>query len=333
MRVFPLSSFRAVPSLLLGLLATAAARGQAAPGGAPPSVIASVTSVATTLGANGWRYLTCGVHLENRTKKPVALGLDASKSGASDEKGNRYAVLAVRGIGKVAGATADPSFVLAEGKGGDALLEMRWRGERSVEFGVTFDLDLVLREIATLPSGGLRLGPERVVALPGLRDGFAASPAGAPPVSEHTVDAGPFTAKVVRAKAGMTANRRYRTMDLAVRLTNTSDAPLTLGYESGTSSGTDDGGNNWAYGTAGTHDASAVGIGLVTSAAADPQLVLAPGESREVRFTLLHQMARETMGARLAWSVALQAMAVAPSGQVRRLREYSLTFPGLDLGR
>jgi hypothetical protein len=117
-------------------------------------------------------------------------------------------------------------------------------------------------------------------------------------------------------------NRRSHSATLAAQVKNTSDKPLVLAYEGSSSFGVDDQGNRYA-----AYDTGVSGIGIVTSLKADPQLVLAPGESRDVQFIVGRRLGREVAGTQLTYYVALAQLEVLPSNQIRTLRQYSLTFP------
>ncbi|MGC4048078.1 MAG: hypothetical protein QM758_30170 [Armatimonas sp.] len=285
-------------------------------------VSAKVTSVETNLGGNGWHYLATTVHLQNLTKKPLILGVNSSKVSSTDDRGNTYGVILVRGIGQVAGTMVDTKFTLPAEGGGDALIQMRWRGERNTIFGTVFDLKMPVQVIVPLEANQYKLGVEHLLTFTGLKAGLAV-----PLIPTNTVNAGPFTMQITRMTPSITGNRRLQTVTLAARIKNTSDKPLILAYEGTSSFGIDDQGNPFAYGTAGTHDTSISGIGMVAGNSADPQFELAPGEARDVQFTILRRLGRETMGTQLTYYVALAQLEVLPSKQVRTLRQYSLTFP------
>jgi hypothetical protein len=288
----------------------------------------TVTSVETSPGGNGWRYLTASVHLENLTKQPLTLGVEAAKISAIDDRRNTYGTLAVRGPGAVAGTRVDPKFVLPVGGAGDALIEMRWRGAAGAIFGTTFDLTLPVRVITPLEAGQYKLGAEHLLTFTGLIAGHVATPPGAA-LPAKTVNAGPFTVQITRMAPSTAGNGRIHSVVLSARIQNTSDKPITLAYEGTSSFGIDDQGNRYGYGVAGTHDTSVSGIGIVTSINADPQLVLAPGESKDVQFTVWRRVARETAGTMLTYYVALAQLEVLPGNQIRTVRQYSLTFPRL----
>jgi hypothetical protein len=207
---------------------------------------------------------------------------------------------------------------------------MRWRGERDAIFGTTFDLVVPVRLIIPLEGGQHKLDAEHLLTFTGLKAGDVAAAKGSQPLPGNTVNAGPFTVQITRVTTSVAGNRRWHTATLAARVQNTSSKPIILAYESTSSYGIDDQGNRYGYGTAGTHDNSVSGIGVVTSIKADPQFTLAPGESRDVQFTVARPVGRETVGTLLTYYVALSQLEVLPGNQIRQVRQYSLTFPRMQ---
>lgn len=314
-------------ALLLVLLATAfaftpsAARSQVTTAQRENAVLsATVTSVESSLGGNGWHYLTTSVHFQNLSKQPLVLGVEPTKVSSTDDRGNTYEVFAVRGIGEVAGTRVDPKFVLPVDGGGDALFELRWRG--TAIFGTQFDLKLPVRVILPLEAGQYKLGTEHLMTFAGLKSGHLATPKGAQPLPENTVLAGPFTVQITRMTPSKAGNNRIYSATMAARIKNTSTKPLVLAYVGSSSFGVDDQGNRFA-----SYDTSVSGIGIVTSLKADPQLELAPGESRDVQFVIFRRPGRETAGTKLSYYAALVELEVLPGNQIRTVRQYSLAFP------
>ena len=285
----------------------------------PPPYTAAVTSFHTSQGANAIHFATATLHLVNNTKRPLILGCDASKITVTDDQKIQYSGALVRGMGTVAGTTVDPKFVLPPGGSGDALIEVRARIAPTAIRGTMFALDLATREIESLPGNQFRLGAERAWEFTQLKNGAAPASDGKP-----SVDAGPFTASVLRSKVARAG--RWLSLEMTMRLKNTSDKPLTLAYESGF--GVDDQGNRFSYAPG---DRGTSGIGVVSGTKADPQFVLAPGEAKEVRFTAARAPGREVAGTSLIYYVALQSLEVLPSNQIRSTRQFTLTFPGLSL--
>lgn len=290
-----------------------------------PLIRATVTSVETSPGANGWRYLTTTMHLHNRTKNPIVLGVEPSKVSATDDQRNAYGVTLVRGIGEIASTRVDPKFVLPAEGGADVLFEMRWRGDRNAIFGTKFDMTVPARVILPLSGGQYKLDKEYLLTFTGLKSGHVAAPKGSDSLPKNTVNTGPFTVQITRLTPARTARLHTATLDAQIK--NTSDKPLVLAYEASSSYGIDEQGNRYAFGTAGTYDTSVRGIGIASSQKADPQFTLAPGESRDVQFTVLRRVGREIAGTQLTYYVALVQLEVLPSNQIRTVRQFSLTFP------
>jgi hypothetical protein len=287
-----------------------------------PILSATVTSVETDPGANGWRYLTQTIHFHNLTKQSMILGLDPAKVTSTDDRGNAYGTMSVRGIGQIAGSRVDPKFVLAPDAGGDVLLEMRWRG--AAVFGTVFDLKLPVRVIVPLEAGQFKLGEEHLLSFTGLKAGLVAVPKGAESLPDklpdNTINAGPFTMQITKMTPSKTA--RTHAASFSARIKNTSGKPIVLAYEAGSSFGVDDQGNRY-----GPYDTGVSGIGISTSIKADPQLTLGPGESKDVQFTVFRRLGREVAGTMLTYYVSLTQLEVLPANQIRTMRQYSLTFP------
>lgn len=281
-------------------------------------VSATVTSVETSPGGNGWHYLTETVHFHNQTKKPLILGVEPGKVTSTDDRGNTYGVIEVRGLGEISGARVDPKFVLPAEGGGDALFEMRWRG--AAVFGTIFDLKMAVKVIVPLEAGQYKLGTEHLLTFTGLKAGHIATPKEAESLPKNTVDAGPFTVEITRMTPSIAGNRKSQSATLQAKIKNTSSKPIVLAHDGSSSFGIDDQGNRFAY-------YSASGIGVVTSIKADPQFVLGPGESRDVQFVIWRRLGREVAGTQLTYYVALAQLEVLPANQIRTVRQYSLTFP------
>ena len=102
--------------------------------------------------------------------------------------------------------------------------------------------------------------------------------------------------------------------------------PIILGYESGSSAGTDNFGNTYYWGRAGTHDTSVKGMGIVTARSADTQFGLNPGQSRNATFTLVRYNAVAPIGDAWTYDVVIDELEILPGQQVRTLRQNSLNF-------
>lgn len=135
---------------------------------------------------NYWKVLTATLRFRNKLGRPMVLGYVQGSGGATDDRGNRYAVKdgEVRGIGLIAGRP-DDKFVIAPGQTGDARFTLVWAGQQL--FGNTFDLDLTVREIIPAGNGQSTLGPEYPLQVVGLVDGARA----AAPVAQAPGDTTP----------------------------------------------------------------------------------------------------------------------------------------------
>lgn len=322
---------RLTPALCFtaGMLALAQgpqAHAQVATQGENPIFRATITSVENSPASNGSRYLTTTIHIHNLTKQPLILGADPAKVSATDDQHNSYGTTLVRGIGKISGSSVDTKFVLPPEGDGDALFEMRGRADRNNIFGTTFDLTLPVRVILALEGDQYRLGAEHLTTFSGLKPGYVAQAKESQTSDKNTVDAGPFTMQITRVTPSVSG--RWQVATLAARIRNTSSKPIVLAYESDSSFGVDDQGTRYAYGVGGSHDTSVSGIGMVTSSSADPQLTLAPGESRDVQFRVIRSR-NQAAGRLLTYYVALAQLEILPGNQIRTVRQYSLTFPRL----
>jgi hypothetical protein len=282
-----------------------------------------------------------------------------------------YGANSVRGIGEITGNAFDPKFTLQPGEGADARFELAWSPSRNEIFGTRFELELAVREIDPLVGNQFRLGREHALRFTGFSDAtiVAATPApgsadaialtpgpGAAPATAgqpvaagtgagevasascgtaaHCYDAGPFTVRVVRFTGSRLAdNTGDHMIDVSLRVTNVSGAPIVLGYQAQSGSIIDDLGNRYYWGRAGTVDNSATGIGTVTGRSADPQFSLAPGQSRDASFRLRrYRTGRNALGTAFAYSLALEQLEILPGNQVRAAREYSVSFDQLAAG-
>ena len=90
---------------------------------------------------------------------------------------------------------------------------------------------------------------------------------------------------------------------------------------------TDNLGNRYYWGHAGTHDMSASGIGIVEGSKADPQFVLQSGESREASFGLVrYNSGRAELGTTFSYDVVIDQLELLNGGQIRSLRSYTIGY-------
>jgi len=314
------SKFHFVRHLLAGALALSlplASRAQTTKQ-EKTSFTASVTSFQSSVWSNGRRYITATIHFQNKTKLPIILGFNRKTFSASDDQGNHYGITTIRGIGQISDSNVDPKFVLAPESGGDMLIEAVWGASDRDIFGTTFEMSLAVRPLKKLEGNQYQFGPETVLEFTGLKSGYLDVP-------ERAVNAGPFTAEITRSKFGRSG--RWNTVEMTMRIKNTSDKDIILAYEAGSSFAVDDQGNRYGYGVAGSSDKGTSGIGLASDGKADPQFVLAPGESKDARFTVIRGDSKDVLGTELVYYVALEELEILPSKQIREIRQFSLTFP------
>lgn len=276
------------------------------------------------------RLLTVTLTVRNTTAAPLMLGYVSDSAVAIDDNGNRYVVerpQSVRGMGVIAGSNVDAKFTLPPGESGDARFELAWNAA-DAEPGSAFELDLAIREIAAAGADSYKLGAEHSVHFARLTENTAAT---APPDpcggSPACYNAGVFIAEIAQVTpSAMARGVRHHTVAINVRFRNVSDRPIILGYESGSSAGTDNFGNTYYWGRPGTHDTSAKGIGLVTGRSADTQFGLNPGQSRNATFTLVRYNAVAPIGDAWTYDVVIDELEILPGQQVRTLRQNSLNF-------
>lgn len=347
------------PAILLSLftLATLAVPAQTGPACAGHNACAEVTPFVATITdfrtstAGRYKVITTSIRFQNKTARPLVLGYVSGSAAAIDDQGNRYAATTVRGIGEISSRSADTKFVLQPGEASDGRFELVWQPSGGAIFGLSFQLELTIREIIPLPGNQLRLGNEHALHFNGLANNVtfnsaapavvsqqqapAAAPAPAPaPVADacgstpHCYGAGPFAAEVRNVLPS--TEGRYHVLRLNVRIRNVSSEPLILAYKATTSSVIDNLGQRYYWGRAGTYDTSVTGIGIVQGNKADPQFVLGPGQSRDVTFRLFRDMPRNGgIGSAYNFDVALEQLAILQSQQIRTVREYSLNFQNL----
>jgi len=328
------------------------------------SFVADVTNFRVSKSGR-YRVLTATVNFRNRTDKPLTLGYVHDSGVAMDEQGNRYVVAnaqAVRGIGVVSGSSFDPKFTLQPGEASDTRFELIWDPGRAI-VGVSYELDLAIREINAVTPDQFRLGAEHAVHFARLAEGAgspvaavgttsgapaapaaaaATAPAAATPAAAATepcagstrcYNAGPFIAEVVQlTSTAMGSGVRHHSVALNIRFRNVSDRPIILGYHSGSSAGIDNFGNTYYRGRAGTHDTSVKGMGYVDGRSADTQFALAPGQSRNAIFNLIRYEAKPPIGNAWGYDVVIDELEILPGQQVRTVRENSLNFQNITPG-
>jgi hypothetical protein len=142
---------------------------------------------------------------------------------------------------------------------------------------------------------------------------------------------GPFIAQLVSLVPQGTTADRHHSLKLTVAFRNVSNAPVVIGYKSASGGATDNLGNTYYWGRAGTHDTSMSGIGIVTGRSADASFVLQPGESRNAAFTVTrYNSGGKQLGTAWTYDVTITELEVLPSSQVRSVRDHSLHFADLS---
>jgi len=323
---------------------------------------ASVTDFRTSQQDRGTRMVTTTVRFQNKTTRPLILGYVQNSGIATDDQGNRFVVYgaqAVRGIGEIAN-TFDPKFVLQPGEASDARFEYVFRmPNANTILGTKYDVELAVREINPVAGNQFRLGKEHAIQFRGFGPGWTAGGTVAQPVAEVTqasstnaptpamlppeVDlcagkarcygAGPFVAEVAQFTTSTEGNRKYHVLRTNVKVRNVSSQPIILAYKAKSNGATDNLGNRYYWGTAGTYDMSVTGIGKVEGYKVDPQFALAPGESRTAIFSLVSKdAARREIGTSWTQDITLVQLDILPSNQVRVGREYAISFKDLSPG-
>ena len=308
--------------------------------------VATVTGLRSSKqGTN--RVLTATVRFENKTAKPLTLGYVSESGVALDELGNRYLVPgpnAVRAIGEIAGTNFDPKFTLPPGEGSDARFELSWDAGKN-KAGVSFELDLAIRELTPTAADQFKLGQEHAVHFASL--GQKAAPvtaAASTPVpaakpsepcggSPRCYNAGAFIAEVMQVTpTAMAAGARHHFVAFNVRFRNISDKPVILAYQSGSSAAVDNFGNGFTWGRPGTHDGSVKGIGMVAGRSADTQFGLAPGQARSATFNIVRYNARPPIGESWNYNVVIEEIEIQPGQVVKSVRQNSVSFERLAPG-
>lgn len=311
-----------------------------------PAFTATVTNLReSTQGTQ--RVLTATVRFENKTAKPLTLGYVSESAVALDEQGNRYVVPGaggVRAIGVIEGTNFDPKFTLAPKQAADTRFELMLEPGKTAA-GKSYELDLAIREIVAGSAGQQKLGTEHALHFASIGpQGGAGAPgtAAAPAVAAAPVDpcggsprcynAGAFIAEVMQVQPSAPGSSRHQTVSLNIRFRNVSDKPIILGYQSASSAGTDNFGNTYYWGRAGTHDTSVKGIGYVTGRSADPQFTLNPGQTRNATFGLIRYEAKPPYGEAYNYDVVIPEIEILPGQQIRTVRQNSLNFANLAPG-
>jgi hypothetical protein len=324
---------------------------------------AAVTDFRISPAAQGGRLITATVQFLNRTDRPLTIGYVDGSGVSIDDQGNRYVVYgngSVRGIGEIRGNGFDPKFTLRPGETSDARFELLFRpSTRDQILGTSYDLDLTVRLIEPLAGGQFRLGREHSLHFRGFGTGGTTAagvtdaagaavasagmtaPAPAPQALPGEVDhcagrsrcysAGTFVAEVGQLTAGVEG--RHHVLRSTIRFRNMSSQPIILAYKPSTNGATDNLGNRYYYGRAGTYDNSVQGMGKVERGNADAQFVLSPGQSRDARVSVIRfEVWNKQLGTSFTEDMGVVLLEPLPSGQIRAGREYAMSFRDLTVG-
>jgi hypothetical protein len=120
------------------------------------------------------------IRFVNKTSNPLVLGYANGSGTALDDQGVAYGVggaNALRGMGLVNGASADPKFVLRPGGFGDARFELLTRLPQV--YGLTFELNITVNEINILEGNQHTVGSEFPLQFQGLTNGVKGTAPGA----------------------------------------------------------------------------------------------------------------------------------------------------------
>lgn len=269
---------------------------------------------------------------------------------ATDDRGNRYEIgsdAGVRGIGVVSSGALDVKFVLQPGESSDARFEFAWQPGREI-YGSAFQVELAIREIDQVAAHQYTLGKEHALRFSGFGTppAVAAAPPAPTPAATAVVvpvvdpcsgaprcyGAGPFVAEVSRFEGSRVGNRKDHALSITLKFHNVSAQAIILAYHTGSSTVTDNLGNRYYSGHAGTHDMSASGIGIVEGSKADPQFILRPGESREAKFSLIrYNTGNQEIGATFSYDLVIDQLELLNGGQIRSLRSYTIGYHDLPL--
>ncbi len=126
----------------------------------------------TTSSGGYWRMVRLNVKLRNVTTEPIILAYRAGSGTGSDDQGNRWSVQdhkgAVRGIGLVSRASADPQFVLNPGASRNVTVEYSTYLGKGVILGTVWATDFSLEQLEILPSRQVRSLREYTVSFTDL---------------------------------------------------------------------------------------------------------------------------------------------------------------------
>ncbi|MEW5977629.1 MAG: hypothetical protein AB1898_17685 [Acidobacteriota bacterium] len=322
----------------------------------------TITDFRASLNA-ATKVLTATLRFRNKSDHPVTLAYVPGSGVATDERGNRYATNEpdIRGIGSISSRGVDDKFLLQPGQESDARFSYYWNAGREI-FGTTFEVELTVREVLQLSNGQVKLGAEsplrftglthRSIAAPVSQQAPAAAPASenqpstslqasAVPQENHCegskqpcYDAGAFSATLVGLTQAM-VGVRHHTVRMNISFKNWTDQPLILAYKNASNSMTDNLGNAYYWGRAGTYDNSVQGIGtVIPGRSSDSRFRLAPGQSASATFNMVrYEAGNKPKGTSFTLDTAIVELRILPNGQQTEIvREYSVHLPDMSGG-
>jgi len=138
--------------------------------------------------------------------------------------------------------------------------------------------------------------------------------------------AGPFSAEIVNLITSQRTHAGGETINLRffVRLTNLSNAPIILAYQSERAILIDDQANRYS-----SSDKGVSGIGITTKHLdkSDAKLLLQPGEAREITLESQRSFKRDKIyGTIYNYDFTLDQLEVTPSQQITKLRDYNVSY-------
>jgi hypothetical protein len=313
------------------------------------SFVATVTDFRTSVSGR-YRIVAATIRIQNKLNRPLTLGYVPRSGIVTDDRGNRYEIgsaAGVRGIGVISSGALDVKFALQPGESSDARFEFAWQPGREI-YGSAYQVELALREIDQVAAHQYTLGKEHALRFSGFGTPpavAAAAPAPAPATAAVVIPAvdpcggaprcygaGPFVAEVSRFEGSRPGNGKNHALSIFLKFRNVSTQPIILAYHTGSSTVTDNLGNRYYWGHAGTHDMSASGIGIVEGSKADPQFMLRPGESREAKFSLVrYNTGNQEIGTTFSYDLVIDQLELLNGGQIRSLRSYTIGYHDLPL--
>jgi hypothetical protein len=141
------------------------------------SFLAEIVQLQTARVGGRHETLALNVRFRNVSDKPIILAYGSGTSSGIDNFGNRYYWgrpgthdTSVKGIGYVAGRSADPQFVLQPGQTRNATFGLI-RYEARPPIGEAYNYDVVIDELELLPGQQIRTARENSVSFANLTAG------------------------------------------------------------------------------------------------------------------------------------------------------------------